>query len=243
MERRGLVKGALILGGAWAIVARPWTWFGAPQVSVEPFAPVPGFRQVTGSGEISAGGIGGAFLVGIDAPQDRDAALEARVAAQAEDLLLGGWTSGGAVPVTYFTDIRCPICRVLEPRLAALDGISLITREYPLFGDVSVMAARAVLAAEAQGAGEAMRRRLYRTRVVADTAAAERLAASLDLDVARFRGDLEGPALAARLAEDRALARLFRLPGTPALIVGRTRVVGLQPEGVLQALVDLEAAG
>ncbi|MEJ6388674.1 DsbA family protein [Gymnodinialimonas ulvae] len=246
MERRGLVKGALILGGAWAIVARPWNWGRAPELEFEPFDPVPGFRrlslggQVTGGG-LTGGGAGGAVLLGLDASPARDAAVEARVRAEVEPLLWSGWTGGAPVPVTYFTDIRCPLCRLLEPRLATLEGITLTTREYPLFGAASELAARAVLAAGRQGAAEAMRERLHRTRAVSGADALGPLAEGLGLDGGQFRADLDGAEVAARLAEDRALAGLFGLPGTPSLIIGRTRVVGVQPDAVLRAVIADEA--
>jgi protein-disulfide isomerase len=241
MDRRGLVKGALIFGGAWAIVARPWTWGRTPALAFAPFDPVPGFRRLTLGGEVTGGGAGGAVLLGLDAPPARDAAVEARVRAEASALLLSGWTGGAPVPVTYFTDIRCPLCRMLEPRLQALEGITLTTREYPLFGAASDLAARAVLAAGRQGAAEAMRQRLQRAQSVTAAEALRPLAEALGLDGAQFRADLHGAGVAAQLAEDRALAGLFQLPGTPSLVIGRTRIVGLQSDAVLRAVIAEEA--
>jgi predicted DsbA family dithiol-disulfide isomerase len=43
------------------------------------------------------------------------------------------------------------------------------------------------------------------------------------------------------LAEDRAAARLLGVPGTPALLIGRTLVIGVQPEAFLRALIAREA--
>ena len=244
MDRRGLLKGALFFGGAWAIMARPWNWFLPPRLEFEPFEAVPPFRQLANAGQVTAVGATDAVLVGIDhGSEPQDPALDNHVRQNVEDLILGGWQTGHPVPVTYFTDIRCPICRVLEPRLAALEGISLTTREFPLFGAISEQAARAIIAAARQGMAEAMRRRLQRSSfgIGPDTLMA--LAESIGLDGLRFAGDLDSAEVRGQLAEDQALARLFRMPGTPALIVGRTRVVGALPLDLLQALVEVEAAG
>ena len=233
MNRR-FFTGLAVFGGAWAVMARPWTWFLAPSLEFEPMQELAPFRRLVGGGEVS-GGAAGAVLLGLDAPAPVDPGLEAALRADLTGALWGDWEGGGPVPVTYFTDIQCPICRVMEARLAALDGVHVVTREYPVFGEASERAARAVLAAGLQGAAEAMRARLQRSRVVS--------VGGMGLDAERFAVDFEGPEVAARLAEDRALARIFGLPGTPALVVGRTRVVGLVGADVLEALVAEEAPG
>ncbi|MEJ6394487.1 DsbA family protein [Gymnodinialimonas sp. 2305UL16-5] len=242
--RRGLLKGALFLGGAWAIMARPWNWVLMPELSYEPIEGLAPFRRLANGGDISAGGgsAADAVLVGLDAPDRVDPAILQRLRDDPTAALWDGWDGTGPVPVTYFTDIRCPICRVLEPRLAALDGIRLTTREYPLFGDISVQAARGILSAAQQGQGEAMRSRLHRAPPGLGDDALVQMAAGLGLDAARFEADLAGPEVAARLAEDRGLAQIFGLPGTPALIIGRTSVVGLQSVDMLEQIVAAERA-
>src|SRR5579863_4698196 len=56
--------------------------------------------------------------------------------------------------VEYF-DYNCPYCKKIAPdleRLLAQDGkIALVYKEWPILGDVSVIAARAALAARWQG--------------------------------------------------------------------------------------------
>ncbi len=240
-SRRKVLKGVLFLGAAWAIVARPWTWVMAPDLTYQEIEGLAPFRSLATGGEVSGGGDpSAAIFAGLNDRAATDPVLEQSLRDSLTEVLWGDWDGTGPVPVTYFTDINCPICRVLERRLAVLDGIALTTREYPIFGETSEQAARAILAAGRQGAAEAMRHRLQRAPMAATDAIVEGAARSLSLDLDQFAADLAGPQVAARLAEDRALAGIFQLPGTPALVVGRTRIVGLVALDVLQAVVDAE---
>ena len=55
-----------------------------------------------------------------------------------------------------------------------------------------------------------------------------------------MRRDMDGAAVSRRLAESAALAGLFGFAGTPALVVGRTVVVGAIGEARLRALIARE---
>lgn len=242
MTRRGLLKGGVIFGGAFLLMARPWTWGRAGDIRTEPMAEIAPFRRLLRDTPAYSGGAGAAVMVGLEAPEPVDPALEARLRGDLTGTLWGDWEGTGPVPVTYFTDIRCPICRPLEARLHSLEGIALTTREFPIFGEASEVAAQAVITAEQQGLGEAMRRRLHRASLgVAQTSLAQ-LAERIGADPDQFSSDFNGNAVTARLQEDRALARIFRLPGTPGMVIGRTRVVGAPPDATLIALIAEEAA-
>jgi predicted DsbA family dithiol-disulfide isomerase len=67
-----------------------------------------------------------------------------------------------------------------------------------------------------------------------------RLAEDLGLDGARVRQDMQSDGVSETLARSRGLARAFAFPGTPALVVGRTVVVGLIGPRRLRALVEQE---
>jgi protein-disulfide isomerase len=102
------------------------------------------------------------------------------------------------------------------------------------------MAAKAALAAKRQGAYVAFHEALMRGAFVATPAFLADLAARLDIDPEQMRADMQSPETARAIAESRALARLFAFPGTPALIVGRTVVVGEIDDATLRALIDRE---
>lgn len=230
--RRGLLQGAVAFGGAWALMARPWNWLRDAPLEFAALDGLEPFRRVGSPGDLSGGGnLQAGVLVGISAPEPTDEALENRVRRDLRDLILRNWSGGGLepVPVTYFTDIQCPVCRVLETRLPLLDGIYLTTREFPVFGEASERAARAILAAAEQGEGEELRRRFHRAPVFRTRAGLEAAIVGTSLDPDTFFAAMEGADVTARLAEDRAIARIFRIPGTPALTIGRSLLVGLPP--------------
>lgn len=61
----------------------------------------------------------------------------------------------GDVTVIEFFDYNCPYCRRAKPTIegliAADPNVRVVFREFPILGDDSVLAARAALAARAQG--------------------------------------------------------------------------------------------
>ncbi|MFW5881028.1 MAG: DsbA family protein, partial [Roseicyclus sp.] len=113
---------------------------------------------------------------------------------------------------------------------------------YPVFGARSEAAARVIRAAGTLGRAEEMRRHLQ-TRPSPDTApGVAALAARMGLDQDALAAAWASEEVAARLREDRGLARLLGLPGTPGLVVGRTLVIGAPPRARLAALLALEEA-
>ena len=118
------------------------------------------------------------------------------------------WAEGAPVPVTYFTDIRCPSCRVLEGSLAGL------ARQEP---DLFRLRTRGIPHSSARGprpppAPSAPRRGRARPRPCAASFARARprtspegiaaLAVTLDLDPGALVDAWQGPAVAESLAED-----------------------------------------
>lgn len=228
-------------------MAQPWRHLRGPQLDFTPRSDLAPFRSFAGGGTVSSGALGAA-LIGIDTPSEmvsHSADMETRLRANLCPVLLEGWTTDSPVPVTYFTDIRCPICIGLERDLARLierrsASIHLTTREFPIFGTVSIAAAQAILAAKEFGAAEAMRSALRRGAGPVSRGRVVQIAEQLNLVPDELISAMEGDAVAQRLMEDTALARILRLPGTPALLIGRTVVVGRADLSTLEALVDAE---
>ena len=109
------------------------------------------------------------------------------------NILFPGWVGSG-VPIAYFSDFRCPWCRVLEADLAAvLEGrdVAMFHHELPLFGPSSEAAARASIAAARQGGQERLRERLLRARAVTDRAYVASVAGTLGLDPERLLRDMD----------------------------------------------------
>ena len=247
--RRSALRLALILGFAGLVMARPWQGLRTPEVAFEDLPDLPPLRRLAGSGDRPAGALGTAVFVGLAPPDAQSIVppqLVARLRREICEVLPLSWTRAEPIPITYFTDINCGVCRRLEADLRALDGeepaFRLITREYPVLGPRSTAAARLVRAAAAQGRSEDVRAALM-TRPAPDRA--EAVAAFADRQGLRTDALVEAWQSADvrdSLLEDRALAHLFALPGTPGLVVGRTVVSGAPDRQTLAALISRERA-
>ena len=147
--------------------------------------------------------------------------------------------------LAYFSDLYCPYCRVLSSRILALnEGIDfdISWHETPLFGEASVLSAKAHIAAGRQMAYAPFHKRLIRTPVQVTYPFLERVAESQGLDLERFEADFNSDQTLRDLGRSQALANAFGLIGTPALVVGHTLVVGQISETNLRQLIDLEIA-
>ena len=208
----------------------------------EPLDQPEGFRRIT-SGAISAGLDP---FVGLERPdQSQPATPTNRLLTRLCSTLFSNRKSPNSVQIASFTDYNCPYCRVLNPILTSLDRntsarVNVTWHEYPLLSDSSLVAARAALAAEKQGGYVEFNRRLMRARVVPNDVYIQRLAESVGLDAIQLKADQTSPHVEKRLSDAFGLANLFEIPGTPALVVGRTLVVGQISEARLLDLIELE---
>jgi protein-disulfide isomerase len=245
-----LSRRAVAFGGVAA--AAGLIWYGPGWVRerigrtflFEPLDTPEGFRRIGAAGATSSGANP---LLGLQ--EARPAVDENALAAVRRDLC--GALFGpepiprGTVPVASFSDYYCPYCRVLTQELAGLEEelqgrIRVAWHEWPIFGEGSETAAKAALAAAEQGAYVAFHKRMMRSGFVPTPRYVQDLAADIGLDADRLLVDMESAGIAAALVESRALARIFGFPGTPALIVGRTLVVGSIDRATLLALVEVE---
>lgn len=238
---------AAFVAMAAAAVGTWWAWPRLAQHFVgafdfEPLDDPTGFRRIA-AGETS--GMPSPFL-GLDGPDENEQAIpEATVRADLCTALFGGPPPAGVVPIASFSDYNCPFCRVLTERLSSLEeraggDVRITWHEWPRLGPTSLSAARAALAADMQGAYAVFHERLMRGRFVATPEYLEILARDIGVDGDRLLADMESDAVSDRLRNTEAVARIFGFIGTPALVVGRTVVVGTVSEGVIAALVEQE---
>ncbi|PTW46128.1 DsbA family protein [Rhodovulum kholense] len=238
VTRRGLVWVMGAAGVTTAISAAPGLWRRAfpPEIETEPVPGLPGFCRVPRPGPALLPLIGLTAEPPPPLPEDPCAALFG----PAPD-------RPGAVPVACFTDIRCPWCRRLTPLLIARAArrpaaIRIAWQPLPLLGDGSVLAARAALAAEAQGAALDWQERTMGGALVPTPRGMREIAAGMGLDIAAFERDMAHPRTEARLAEARALAAAFGFVGTPGLVVGRVAILGGVDGPMLDRLIADERA-
>ncbi len=147
------------------------------------------------------------------------------------------------VTVVMFGDFQCPHCKrvlsTLDQLLASDREVRLVFRHNPLsMHPEAEIAARAALAAGAQGQFWAMHDKLFDHQDALTEDNFRRWAGELGLDLVRFDRDYGDAATAARVQADIAAAKKVGATGTPAFFVNGRYLGGAQP---LHAFVDMVA--
>jgi protein-disulfide isomerase len=147
----------------------------------------------------------------------------------------------GDVTIVEFFDARCPYCKRLHAEMGPLlrrdRNIRVVMKDLPILGPQSVVAARALLAAQRQGKYPEMYDALMSLRGEPTDAVIRSEAERIGIDYAKMRRDMEDPAIQQRLDANIALARSLRIEGTPALIIGETLVPGAIPVAQIEQMV------
>lgn len=240
--RRDLLILGGIVAGIYGLRALPWgRVFGpAPEyAAIDGLAP---FRVLKASAPLS---MPEPALIGLDQNSTDLARRRDRAEAVRADpcgALFGMPDAAEVVPIAYFGDVRCVACRALERDLEtvlAAEGprLRLVQHELPIFGAASEYAARASVAAAAQGQRAGLRQRFVRRPIVPEEAALRAMSAELGIDADRLLQDMASPVVQDALDRSRALADVFGFAGTPAMVVGRTAILGAVPVGVLEQVI------
>ena len=170
--------------------------------------------------------------------QDRETGKQiATVRGSVQTPFAGAWMGNpkGDVTVVQFFDYNCTYCRAMLPAIDQLiradPNVKVVFRELPILAESSRDAARASLAAAAQGRFATFHKALYAGGPVtaASIAAAARVA-RVDLARPARQGDEE-------LASNLAMATKLGLNGTPAWVVGDQVLSGAVPLDRLQDAV------
>jgi protein-disulfide isomerase len=153
------------------------------------------------------------------------------------------------VTIVMFSDFECPFCVRSEKTMEAVaaaypDKTRIVFRQRPLpMHEHARLAAKASLAAEAQGRFWEYHDVLIAHRDALDRASLERYAAELHLDAARFARDLDDPRLEKQIQADEADASALGVSGTPTFFVNGRRVQGAQPLPTFRAAIDRALKG
>jgi len=171
--------------------------------------------------------------VDLDAARAALAAARDALEADPRDPVAGD--PDGDVAVVEFSDYQCGFCRMVHPTVRALldgdPGVRRVRKEFPILGPASVSAARAALAAHAQGRHAEMDAALMALRGRLDDGIVMRVAAEVGLDLDRLRADMASPAVEEAIRAARELAASLGIRGTPTFVVG---------DRVVPGAVDLE---
>jgi len=146
----------------------------------------------------------------------------------------------GRVTIVEFFDTRCGFCKQLHPTMEQLlareRDVRVVMKDLPILGPNSVLASRALIAAQRQNQYVPLYDALMRLREEPVEPVLRREAERLRLDWARLRRDMDDPATLARIERNTDLARALDIQGTPALISGTTLLPGAVDLATLQRL-------
>ncbi len=189
------------------------------------------------------------------AKKDRDELFKARFDPKAIKTVVtdGSPEKGPAdavVTIVEWADFECPACQATAPVLDALverfpGQVRLIYKNYPLKAHPHAeAAARASVAAGAQGKFWEMHHKLFNARGRLEQTDIEETAKQLGLDLAKFRADLTAPPTLERVEKDVKQAEGLGLTGTPFILINGREVNDIffnDPEGWVK--LDIELAG
>jgi protein-disulfide isomerase len=147
------------------------------------------------------------------------------------------------ITIVAFSDFECPYCSHALASLREVEKshpgkVRVVFKQRPLpFHDHARLAAKASLAAAAQGRFWQYHDVLFANQKTLDRAGLEAHAREAGLDVARFSRDLDDPALEKRIDADIADAAALHVDGTPTFFVNGRRVVGAQGALAFEAAI------
>jgi len=149
--------------------------------------------------------------------------------------------ASGAITIVEFFDARCSYCRAmhqtLEEMLRRNRDVRLVLKDMPILGPNSVLASRAMLAAQRQGKYLPLHDALMRLREEVNEPVLRREAERLGLDWPRLRREMNDPAIARKIEANLGLARPLDIQGTPALVIGDIIIPGAMELAQLEAAI------
>ena len=144
-----------------------------------------------------------------------------------------------------FFDARCGYCKALHPTMEEAirrnSQLRVVLKDIPILGPNSVLASRALFAAQRQGKYVQLYDALMRGRDDTTEAVLRREAERLGADWARLRRDMDDPAIMRRIEANVNLARALNIQGTPAMVVGSTIIPGAVSLQQLEAAIAAAA--
>jgi protein-disulfide isomerase len=197
---------------------------------------------------LGAGAVGTGMAPRLALAQGDEKVLTEALVLRDADIPVTGNPDGDITIVEYF-DYNCPYCRKIAPEIRQVvqdDGkVRLVLKDWPILGEVSVIASRMALACKYQDkfiqAHEALigiNSKLTEPRI-------RELLAGAGIDVDRATRDLatNAKAIDAIIARNGDQAVAFGFKGTPSFIVGKFRVPGtLTMAQFDQAIADARKA-
>jgi protein-disulfide isomerase len=142
-----------------------------------------------------------------------------------------------------FFDYNCPFCRKLAPSIHALidkdHEVAVVFKEWPIFGGISVYAARSALAAQWQGKYLTAHDALISAPRLSLEAQVDETLQKAGINLVELKRTLaaHGAQIDAILARTDAEAHSLGIHGTPGLLVGRNVCTDIGDLAALQNAV------
>ena len=152
------------------------------------------------------------------------------------------------VTIVVFSEFQCPFCSRVEGTIKELqtkygNDIRIVWKNNPLpFHDKAEPAARAGIAAAAQGKFWELHDKMFANQQALGAEDIKKYATELGLNMARFEADMNAPSAAATVKEDQALATRLAARGTPHFFINGFRLRGAQPAPKFIEIIDRELA-
>jgi protein-disulfide isomerase len=147
------------------------------------------------------------------------------------------------VTVVEYFDYNCPYCRKLAPMIHALvdndHKVAVVFKEWPIFGGISVYAARSALASQWQGKYLTAHDALISAPRLSQEAEVDATLQKVGIDVLELKRTLaaRGAQIDAILARNNFEAHSLGMRGTPGLLVGRDVSTNIGDLSALQIAV------
>jgi protein-disulfide isomerase len=154
----------------------------------------------------------------------------------------------GTVTMVEFFDYNCGWCKKSVDEVTALldsdKDLRIVLKEFPIFGEDSIYAAKGALAAHRQGKYWPLHVAMFKHDGKVTKDVVDALAAEQGLDMAKFTADVADPAFDALITQNQDLAKSLAIGGTPAFAVDDELIPGYLPlEGLQTAIADVRKTG
>lgn len=152
------------------------------------------------------------------------------------------------VTMVEFSDFQCPYCGAAEPTVRALlteysTDLRLVYRHFPLSRHVNALpAAIAAWCAGEQDQFWEMHNLLFANQSALASSELALYATTLGLDMTAWQACVAGDAAPAAVAADVALGNAAGIGGTPSFFINGEYVVGAQPQGYFESVIDAALA-
>ena len=155
------------------------------------------------------------------------------------------------VPVTVieFSDFQCPYCArffqqtlpQIEEKYIKTGEVRLVYRDFPLgFHQYAQKAAEASECADEQGKFWQYHDELFENQNALDIASLKKYAEDLSLDTAKFNNCLDSGKMASEVQNDLNEGIKYGVSGTPTFFINGVALVGAQPFGAFEQIIEQE---